>query len=141
MFPKPQRHPSGIFEGCIDIAIALNVSLKLRTPIRGVGTWRDAVHRALMPETSVDEDSDAAAREDHIRPDDAMPEPDGQVDPETEPARVEGAAQEKLRLCPSLPICLHDVADRGIRCRRDDYGGHVPSVSRWEVWLVVGPGG
>jgi hypothetical protein len=67
VLPDPKNMPAVRDQLGIVPAVALDVPLELREPVRRVCSRTDAVLRALMPEASVDEDRDPLAREDDIR--------------------------------------------------------------------------
>src|SRR5947209_16057098 len=69
MLPDPNRLPTRRLQRRIGLGIAANIARQLRRPIRPVGSRHVRMLGATVPEASVDEDSDAGARERDVNAD------------------------------------------------------------------------
>ena len=112
VLPRPDHEPSVRFESLGIALIATPVLGDLLLPVAAVrGDGKRAVLRATVPVAAVDEDCDAAAREDDVRPDaSTAARLHLEINPEAEAGAVKGAPDGELRLGISTAIRPHDPA-------------------------------
>lgn len=118
MLPNANYSPPILFKDFRVATITLDVLSNLRLPVGAIPRRKRAVLRAAMPEASVDEYGDFAAREDEIRTDLAAPTwLDRKVDsiPETRgmrgfPDRLLGASVAATVGAHDLASCLRDIS-------------------------------
>lgn len=106
MLPDDDQHPSKVSEGPFSIAVALDVSVQLYCPPRGVVLRACGVERAGVPKAAANVDSDLGRAEDDV---DLTPRTGHHPAMESisEATLVELMSQSALRLSAALALSLH----------------------------------
>lgn len=95
MLPDANDCPARSVEPQVGVAIALDGPPQLLGPPGGVVLGRDGMDRAPMPEAAIDEHSDSASREHHVRTPSEVGQ-SSQVYPVPQPERVQLPTQGNL---------------------------------------------
>ena len=97
VFSDTNDHPSSRNERCVDLTIALSITLKLGTPVTRDGLGLANAQRTHMPETPIHEDRHASPREDDISAHTPTRVIEPVVLPEAETSPVQSRSQKQLR--------------------------------------------
>jgi hypothetical protein len=117
MLPDPHDKPIVVAEACVDLTIAGDVAVELRSPIRAICSRLSCMNWAPVPEATIHEDRHPCSREcdvGHNR----RRERDSVLGPVPKPRGVKGLAEPHFRTGVRLPVPLHDGPDRQARGAR-----------------------
>lgn len=118
VLPGPDATPARVLQGEINSPIACDIPLQLRLPIVGVRSRCVAMVWTAMPETTVNENCEASASKDDVRPNKAIWEAEREVDTEAQSATVQLRPNSQLSACVAATVSTHPLAHgraRGIR--------------------------
>lgn len=118
MLPDAKDLPALRFEHSRRLTVPLHVPRQLRLPVLMMSSGNIRVHRAAVPEATIDEHSETKPSEDDVRP----TPPIGArsvVNPVSKALSVQDPPDCKLRLGVSSPVALHGSLRTGRRGPRN----------------------
>jgi len=114
MLPDPHNSPTGLLQPRRRVAVACDVPLDLGGPVPLVCLGSTTMIATAMPETAVNEHSEACPCEDEVNGPARMTRHDSETHPVAKAAAVQLAAKAHLRGCVTTRRTLHPSAHRRV---------------------------